>query len=160
MPRLTADQWVEIRARREAGESFMALARAFHIDHAAIVRRAKKEGWGDGTDVGAEVRRKVTEKVTGIVTGGDPKKTAEILDQAAERGAELIRRQQQDWEAHRATFGAVPDDFEAGKHAKISAEMLKLRHDGERAAYGLDEPGGGNADLRIIIERETAPWPA
>lgn len=159
MPRLTADQWSEIRARREAGESFPSLARAFNIDHSAIVRRAKKENWGDGTDVGATVRRKVTEKITGIVTSADPQKKAQILEAAAEKGAALIRQQQQDWETHRFIFGEVPADFDTGKHAKISAEMLRIRHEGERAAYGLDEPGGGNSDVRIIIERQTAPLP-
>lgn len=158
MPRLTVDQWVEVRARRETGESFPALARAFDIDHSAIVRRAKKEGWGDGSDVGATVRRKVTEKLTGIITSDDPQKKAQILDQAAEKGAAIILKQQQDWDAHRRMFGEVPVDFETGKHAKISAEMLKIRHEGERTAYGLDEPGGGNAEVKIVIERETLPW--
>ena len=81
------------------------------------------------------------------------KRKAEILDQAAERGAQLIRQHQQDWEAHRQVFGVVPTDFESGKHAKISAEMLKIRHDGERTAYGLNEPGT-SGEVKIVIERE------
>lgn len=160
MPRLTADQWTEVRTRRETGESFGSLSKAFEINEAAICRRAKKEGWGHGMDVSAVVRRKVNEKVNGVLNGVDFKKTAQIIDAAAERGAALLRQHQQDWEAHRTRFKEVPADFEEGKHAKISAEMLKIRHDGERVAYRLDEPGGGNTDLRIVIERETHPWPA
>lgn len=158
MPRLTADQWSEIRARREAGESFPSLAQAFDVSHQAIQKRAAKENWGDGADVGATVRRKVAEKVAGVA-GVTLEKKAQILEAAAEKGAALIRQQQQDWETHRRIFGEVPADFDTGKHAKISAEMLRIRHEGERAAYGLDEPGGGNSDVRIIIERQTAPLP-
>lgn len=159
MPRLTADQWAEIRAEREAtGASFRELGARYGVSDVAIFKRARKEQWSDGADLGAVVRRKVSEKISGV-SGADPQKKAQILDAAAEKGAALIRQQQQDWETHRQIFGEVPADFDTGKHAKISAEMLRIRHDGERAAYGLDEPGGGNSDVRIIIERQTAPLP-
>ena len=103
-------------------------------------------------------RRKVAEKVAGVVAGGNPKKTAEILDAVAEKGAGIVRRQQEDWETHRQRFGSVPADFEDGKLAKITAEMLKIRHDGERTAHHLDEPGSGQTDIKIAIVRETKPW--
>ena len=155
MPRLTADQWAEIRAEREAtGVSLRDLGDKYGISAAAVLKRAQKEGWGDGADVGATIRRKVNEKVNGVVNTVNQKRKAEILDQAAERGAQLIRQHQQDWEAHRQIFGAVSTDFESGKHAKISAEMLKIRHDGERSAYGLNEPSTGG-EVKIVIERET-----
>ena len=156
MPRLTADQWAEIRAEYEAGASLNVVAERHGMSRAAVQKRAKAEGWTQ--DVAPLIRQKVAEKVAGVVAGADPQKKAQILDAAAEKGAVLIRQQQQDWEAHRELFGAVPADFEAGKHAKISAEMLRIRHEGERAAYGLDEPGGGNTELRIIIEREPIAW--
>ena len=47
---------------------------------------------GDGMDVGAAIRRKVSEKVSGVVSGADPQKTAEIIDQVAERGAAVRRK--------------------------------------------------------------------
>lgn len=144
MPRLTADQWETVRAEREAGASFGELAARHGVSKPAIVKRAKTEGWGDGKDVGEAYRSKVTEKVTGIVTVGDPKKKAAALEAAAAQGAEVVRRQQEDWDAHRARFAGVPADFEEGKHAKISAEMLAIRHKGERAAWGLEEPAGGD----------------
>ena len=70
MPRLAAEQWAEIRVRREAGESFGSLGKAFGVNEAAIFRRSKKEGWGDGVDVGAAVRRRVNERVNGVVHYG------------------------------------------------------------------------------------------
>lgn len=46
MPRLTQGDWDDIRARYEvAGESVSSLAKEFDINHAAISRRAKAEGW-------------------------------------------------------------------------------------------------------------------
>ena len=69
MPRLTADQWAEIRAEREAtGVSLRDLGDKYGISAAAVLKRAQKEGWGDGADVGATIRRKVNEKVNGVVS--------------------------------------------------------------------------------------------
>ncbi|MCI1193534.1 hypothetical protein MOJ79_17015 [Calidifontimicrobium sp. SYSU G02091] len=139
MPRLTADQWAQIRAEREAGASFPELAARFGVSHQAIQKRAKTEGWGDGVDVAQTIRRKVAEKIAGVVAACNPKKKAEAIDAAADRAAAVVSRHQQDWEAHRARFGAVPEHFEDGKLAKITAEMLRIRHDGERRAWGLDD---------------------
>lgn len=146
MPRLKPDQWEEARAMREAGETLTAVAEKFGIDRAAVSRRAKSEGWGDGADIAGAVRRKVTEKVTGLVTACDPKKRAEALDAAAERGVSIITRHQQDWEEHhqRFTVNGVADDFTLGKSAKICAEMLAIRQKAERAAHGLDEAPDGS----------------
>lgn len=138
MPRLAAEQWAEIRARREAGESFPSLANAFGVSHQAIQKRALKEGWGDGTDVGAAVRRKVAEKVAGVVAGCNPAQAAALIDRAAEIGAEIIAKHQQDWVDHREFFGSVSQDFDAGRHAKINAEALKILQEGERKAYNLE----------------------
>ena len=40
MPRLTADIWATVRAEREAGATFRALADKFGVSDAAIVRRS------------------------------------------------------------------------------------------------------------------------
>jgi hypothetical protein len=138
MPRLSKETWADIRAEREAGASFGDLAAKFGVDRAAIHRRAKTEGWSDGQDVAEIIRRKVNEKVNAISTAGDPQKRAEAIDTAAEKGASVVRTHQSEWEDHRERFGSVPEDLEAGKLAKISAEMLRIRQDGERKAWGLD----------------------
>lgn len=116
----------------------------------AIIKRSKAEGWSDGEDVAALIRRKVTEKVSGVVTAENPKKRAAAIDAAADRSAEVVRRHQAEWEDHRTRFGSVPADFGDGKLAKISAEMLKIRQEGERRAWGLDETA---VPPTIVIER-------
>ena len=148
MPRPTRDTWIEIRAEREAGASFGELAAKYGISKTAIVKRANKEGWSDGTDVADLIRRKANEKVAGTIVPADKKAAA--IDAAAERAAEIVRRHQKEWEDHRARFGSVPENFEDGKLAKISAEMLKIRQEGERRAWGLDDT---KPKMEIVIER-------
>ena len=141
MARLTADQWETVRAEREAGASFPELAARHGVSHQAISKRAKKEGWGDGTDLEGTIQRKVAEKVAGVVAGSNPKKRNEAADAEAERRAEVLRRHRDEWQDHVSLFTtrSIKADFEVGKSAKISAEMLKIRQEGERKAWGLDE---------------------
>lgn len=148
MPRLTADTWETVRAEREAGATFRALAAQYGVSDAAIVKRSQAEGWADGTDLAAAIRRKVSEKVSGIVSGTNPKKKAEAIDAAADKVVAVVELHQREWADHRDRFGSVPENFDAGKHAKISAEMLSIRQKGERAAHGLDEPES-KPDIRI-----------
>lgn len=151
MPRLSRDQWESVRAEREAGTTFAELAKRYGVSVGAIHRRAQIEAWGDGRDVAEIVRRRAAEKVNGILNGVHPKKRAEALDRAAERAAEVIERHKADWAQHRQIFGAIAADFEAAKHAKIAAEMLRIRHQGERSAWGLDESAQAP---QITIRRE------
>jgi hypothetical protein len=150
MPRLSKETWSDIRAEREAGASFPELAAKYGVSHQAIQKRAKAEGWSDGTNVAEVIRRKVAEKVARVVASSNPQKRAESIDAAAEKSASVVRMHQAEWEDHRERFGSVPEDFESGKLAKISAEMLRIRQDGERRAWGLDE---ASAQPTIVIER-------
>lgn len=149
MPRLSAETWQIVRAEREAGESFGVLATRYGVNKAAIVRMAGREKWDDGSHLGATIRRKVTEKVTGISPAATIKRKTDAIDARAEEGANIIRTHREEWETHRTKF-AVPDDFEMGKMAKISSEMLIIRQKGERAAWGLDDAA---AAPTIVIDR-------
>ena len=151
MPRLTQDQWDSVRAEREAGSSFRELAARHGVSDAAIVKRAKSEGWSDGKDVAEVIRRKVSEKVSGIVSTGNPKKKAEAIEAAASKAAAVVDMHKGEWAAHRDRFGATTEDFEDGKLAKINAEMLKIRQEGERRAHGLDADVG-KSDVTVRWE--------
>jgi hypothetical protein len=162
MPRLSREIWADVRAEREAGASFGELSAKYGVDKAAIVRRAKAEGWGDGKDVAEIIRRKVTEKITGASPTA-PEKKAAAIDAAAERAAEVVRRHQEETNAARerlyaglkAHKAAVTKDdkllaFEDLKAAKISAEALSIIQRLERINWGLEE---ANAKPEIVIER-------
>lgn len=145
MARLTKDQWETVRAEREAGSSFPELATKWGVSHQAIQKQAKAGKWGDGSDVAEVIRRKVAEKVAGVVAGCNPQKKAQALDAAAQIAADVVERHRADTAMHRERFGAVPVDFEEGKHAKISIEVILLRIKAERASYGLDDATGSEA---------------
>jgi hypothetical protein len=162
MPRLSRETWADVRAEREAGASFGALAAKYGVDKAAIVRRAKAEGWGDGQDVAEIIRRKVTEKLTGTSPTA-PEKKAAAIDAAADRAAEVIRRHQEETNAARerlyaglkAHKAAVTREdkllaFEDLKAAKIAAEALSIIQRLERINWGLEE---ASAKPEIVIER-------
>ena len=165
MPRLSQDVWETVRAEREAGATMSALAEAFNVDKAAISRRAKAEGWGDGTDVAEAVKRKINEKINGISTGDLAKKKAEAIDAAADRAAEVIRRHQEEsnairerlysgLKAHKAAI--IKEDkalaFEDLKAAKIASECMINIHRIERQAWGMDEAKEQTGST-IVIER-------
>lgn len=163
MPRLSSDVWETVRAEREAGETFDALAARYGVSKTAIVKKSKTEGWSDGQDVATIVRRKVTEKVTGIVTAENPKKKAEAINAAADRSAEVVRRHQEETnavrerlytglKAHKAAINKEGKQmaFEDLKAAKISSETVLNIHKAERQAWGLDEAA---AQPTITIER-------
>jgi len=159
MARLTADQWETIRAEREAGASFPELAARHGVSHQAIQKRAKAEGWGDGRDVGDSVRRKVAEKVAGVVAGCNPKKRADAINTAADEAAGIIRTHREEWAEHQRLFptAAIAADFELGKSAKISAEVLTIRQAGQRKAWNMDKDDSNQAQGTIVVNLRRAP---
>jgi len=162
MPKLSPEDWEQIRAEREAGLSFGRLASRYGVDKAAIVRRAKAEGWGNGADVAELVRRKAMEQVTGTAIT-DPEKKAAAIDLAAELAADVIRRHQAEaeqvrelfWRGLEASQAAETLDekrlaFETLKAAKISSETALNLQRMERISHGLDNQGG---KVELVIER-------
>lgn len=146
MPRLTIDDWQSIRAKREAGASFPSLAKEFGISHQAIQGRAKRENWGDGSDVEAVLRRKVAEKVAGLVATDNPIKKAAAIDAEADKKVEVVQRHRKEWvqvatlrqEALQGRSTDPDNAYRKARLAKITAEMTKIQQEGERKAWGLD----------------------
>jgi hypothetical protein len=145
MAKLTADQWADIRAEREAGASFGALAKRHGIGKSAITNRSTREGWGSGQDLGDAIRQRVSEKVSGIVgpVSYDPVKKAAAIDAEAARGAAVVERHRRELAEHAELFqvAEIKENFNIDKSAKISVEMLAIRQKAERTAWGLDDPG-------------------
>ncbi|MCU0755658.1 MAG: hypothetical protein MUE46_11145 [Xanthomonadales bacterium] len=154
MTKLTLEQWATIRGEREAGESFGELAKRHGVSKAAIVQRSTAEGWSDGAEGRAEVRRLARERagMTDPATAAEAKTAA--IDRQADAGAAVIRKHQSEWSEHRRRFPleALAQDFEHGKRAKICAEMLAIRQNGERKAYVLD----AEAAQSVVIDRGAA----
>ena len=129
--------WETIRAEYEAGSSMGKLSDKYGVDKAAISRRAKKEAWAQ--DVTGAVDRAVDAKVNGIVNTVDPEKKAAAIASAADEKVAVIIRHREEWETQRAlvTTAIEKNDFDKAKLAKITAETIKIRQEGERKAWGI-----------------------
>lgn len=129
--------WEKIRAEYEIGATQGELARRFGVSRAAIQKHIAAEQWQQ--DITSAVDRLTAAKVAGVVAGSNPKKKAEAIDKAAAEKAAVIARHKQEWENHqRLIDDALADgDFNAAKLAKITAETIRIRQDGERKAWGI-----------------------
>lgn len=147
--------WETIRAEYEAGASMGELSRRHGVDKAAISRRAKKEAWLQ--DISETVNRLTEAKVNGLVNTVDPKKKAAALSRAADAKASVIFRHQEEWVSHKAIISEALDegDFDKAKLAKITAETLKIRQEGERRAWGIRdaaEEAKPVQDVSVVID--------
>lgn len=131
--------WETIRAEYEAGATMGELSRKHGVDKAAISRKAKKEAWL--TDLSEVVNRRAEAKVNGLVNTVDPKKKAEAVDRAADAKASVIMRHKKEWDDQEALAREAVEkrDFDLAKLAKITAETIKIRQEGERKAWGIRE---------------------
>ena len=131
--------WETIRAEYEAGATMGELSRRHGVSKPAISKRASAEGWIQ--DVSGAVDRLAEAKVNGIVNTVNPQKKAEALDRAAEAKADVIRRHKAEWDRHKVIMDEALQtiDFDRAKLAKITAETLKIRQDGERRAWGITD---------------------
>lgn len=132
--------WEAIRAEYEAGTSQSALSKKYGVTRKAIQNHIAKESWVQG-DVTAQINRIAEEKVAGIVAGCDPEKKAIAMQAAADAKVQVIQRHKAEWEQHQKLIhdAVAEDDFEKAKLAKITAETIKIRQEGERKAWGLDK---------------------
>lgn len=167
MPRLTADQWAAARVKWEADPTltFAALAGELGCSHVAVSMRSKKEHWQRCPDLRtlaelahAESDAREAAKLTPQLSPESAKTRAAAVDLRAD----VIDRHKADWAEHRQHFGIgdIAADFDTGKSAKISAEMLSIRQKGERAAYGLDEAATTQAppepDWTVLIGQKVS----
>lgn len=131
--------WETIRAEYEAGASQSELSRKYKVSRTAIQKHIEAEGWTQ--DVEPVIQRKVAEKVAGVVAGCNPKKLAEAIDAEALRRADVVNRHRAEWDEHKGLVDRAigMEDFDMAKLAKITAETLKIRQEGERKAWQLQD---------------------
>ena len=162
MPRLTADQWADIRQKWE-GEptaTFQGLGERFGIDKANISRRAKKEAWtkrGQIASINEAAGRRADAVVDadGNATTTQPQRNAGDLatrDESEAKRAAVLVRHRQEWaelESFRKTaLKAMKDAHDGSKEwreAKVAADTalanmraLEVKQHGEAKAWMLD----------------------
>jgi hypothetical protein len=149
--KLSKEQWEEIRARREVGETFSSIARSYDILSQTISKRAQKEGWGDGSEVAVLIANRAREKAL-IRKDSTAKTKPEFIEEAATTTAEILIKHQ--WEAqqirellhsgiakHKEAKTKTEKQlaFEDLKAAKISSEIMLNIHKAEQQAWNLTQ---------------------
>lgn len=148
---MTADEWGEVRSRWESdpreGYTWIVSEMNLGVSDEAIRKRARNEGWAKKASLKTVVERaharadvkvgsKVGEKVGGKV--GEP-----TTDLAIDLRAGVIEKHRDEWAEHRETFTLLlltgeESGLNMSRIAKMTAETIRIRQQGEREAWGLD----------------------
>lgn len=130
------------------------LSRRHGCTTAAISQRAKKEGWIQ--DSTAAVARAVEAKLNKVVNTLDPEKKAQAIEDASDRQVAMLQKHQTEWERNGGIITLAMDeqDLELAKLAKITAEALRIKQDGERKAWGIKDDAVAKAQDNdpLVIE--------
>lgn len=143
------------RAYRAGLLSVRAIGESHDVNHATIIKRAKKEGWArDLTDkVRTATKQKVTSAVTTKGNHSELVTDAEIIEEASEQAASVVLAHRSDlamWRgianklcAALAEMDVTDDnhnDFARSLNAGVDAQLKLIK--GERQAYNLDTEEG------------------
>lgn len=144
---MTADEWGEVRSRWESdpreGYTWIVSEMNLGVSDEAIRKRARNEGWAKKASLKTIVERaqaRADAKVTGKVTG---KVTPVTESEAVDLRASVIEKHRDEWAEHRETF-TLPlltgeeSGLNMSRIAKMTAETIRIRQQGEREAWGLD----------------------
>ena len=138
MPPLTRQQWQQARIEWESNPdlTITELARRYNVARNTVAERKQKEGW---RKAGIDDCKK----------NGPLPQSVQLYADNVER---LLECHRQEWEEHRSLFelGAIAMNFELGKAAKISAEMLAIRQKAEREAWGLNDRERETQEIVIV----------
>lgn len=134
MARLT--DWEKVRAEYELGATQSELSRKYGVSRKAIQKHIAAELWM--RDVGVEIDKLTEAKVAQVAPGCDPEKRAAALAAAADAKAAILLRQRADWDRFRTKLEAA-GSFDELKSCKITAETMRLMHEGECRAWGIAE---------------------
>lgn len=151
--RLTPNEWQRIREHWESdprpGYQWVVEELSLKVTLQAVAIRSKRDGWAKQLSLKKIVERAqrqadgvfVAAAVDGAVSGGfvDPSTKADDTAAVSVRAA-VIERHREDWREFRLAFPLeiMGASLESARKAKVSVEVLRLLHGGERQAWGLD----------------------
>ena len=133
--------WESIRTEYEAGMTQNGLSRKYGVSRAAVSQRAKREGW-KRNESGSDSR----DDANVVKQTPDPAGQCRAGLRAKNRNESggkhtVIQRHREEWDKIRILIddAVTEQDAEAAKLAKITAETLKIRQEGERKAWGIQD---------------------
>jgi hypothetical protein len=102
-PKMTPEQWVEIRSKYESGRySYRALAEIYGIAWTNIQRRADRQGWFKPKRMhpGAiekQINERTIERLQGTYLAHTPEEYEQAIEGDAATRADVIRRHREQW---------------------------------------------------------------
>ena len=155
--RPTPEHWREARLRWESDsrQSMKSVSEAMGVSLAAVSRRVQLEKWTRAAEVESarrEANRRAGDLDSDLDSVEHKKPLPESIVEGVDRMAEVISTHRRQWREHGSLFtlASIQADFENGKKAKISAEMLAIRQRAERIAWGLDD--NGKKEVLAVVE--------
>lgn len=149
--RPSQEQKAAARIRWESNDTltFEALADEMGVSDTAVRKWAKAQGWvkaGTLRQVNDRAHLKADAESSGEVRAkfaGEHSKapaTASV-EGAVDLRAKVIQMHRAEWRKHASMFPLedIRANFDVGRKAKISSEVLAIRQKCERAAWGLDD---------------------
>lgn len=163
--RLSLEEWEAARIAWESDltQTDESIASKIGLSKAAVVKKRHQQKWCRvGTLQNVQERAQFTADLKSKLGVNEVTPKNGSIDRAVEIRADVLDRHRADWAEHRNhfTIAGIAADFELGKSAKITAEMLKIRQEGERKAYGLDDSQAAqpvSEPVQIRIVRATKP---
>lgn len=152
--RPSAEAWQIARSTWEADpkQNFETIAKTMGVSRVAVSKRAndKDDPWvrvQSMREIVTKAQRRADEREVAAKVSADAAKVSGVTtkraseEAAVDLRADVLERHRSDWVVHRSLFTTdeIKAQFEVGKAAKISAEMLAIRQKGERAAYGIED---------------------
>lgn len=133
--------WQIIRSEYEAGMTQNGISLKYGVSRAALSQRVRREGWKrneSGSDPGEEGGADKHPPAPAGQCGVEL--PAKSRSESNGKNA-VIRRHREEWNRVRILIddAVTEQDAEAAKLAKLTAETLKIRQEGERKAWGITD---------------------
>jgi hypothetical protein len=179
VPRLTADQWDDIRSEWEADPitTFSGLGEKFGVDKANICRKAARDGWSKIGQIGSineNAQRRADARADGNATQRNGRDVATRCESESIR-ADVLVRHRHEWDElmtyRRLALEAMNAAGETGDRvawsvaklaadtAKANLQALEIAQAGEARAWGLDyqRDNAETGTIRSITRRLVSP---
>ena len=120
-----AYDWNKIRADYEGGTGGKELCSRYGVALSSLYRHAKAEGWTSSFN----------------------------KEEPARSRTSVTRQHREEWAKQRelSERAVEEQDIELAKLAKLSAEILKIRQEGERRAWGISDKNEADLNGAVVL---------
>jgi len=136
---LDAGERLQMRCKYVIGEKTRDIAEYFGVKEQAVLSLAKRENWA--ADLIALQCRVEEKLVPGLETAKDLESKMAALEDEAERRMLIVRRHRTEWLQYEDDILGPAKEAKEEKQArtaKLLGEAIRVKQQGERAAWGMD----------------------